>query len=464
MTATTSRPRARRRALTAIAGTLALGAALAACAPGSGGESPTTADGEDGEVVTDLASLGDVTLRVWDQEVRGGQNEQIEQLNAAFMEAYPNITIDRTSQSFDDLETTLRGALSGNEAPDVVQANNARGTMGAFVEADLLLDLDPYADAYGWRDRFPESVLAKSSYSDDARTFGEGSLYGLPQVGEIVGVFYSKAKLEAIGVDPASLTTWQSFTDALGTAAGAGEVAVQLGNLDAWPAIHVFGPIQGQLVPTEEVTALGLGNPGASWETDENVAAAAELQGWADEGYFNDGPNGTDYDAAWQSFTEGQGAFLVGGSWLAADMEAAMGDDLGFFAPPPPAEGDPLATTGGTGLPFAVTAQSPNAAAAAGYVDFITSDDAMEVIAETGNMPVLRTAELAPADGVNAEIFAAFDEVSTNGALLPYLDYATPTMGDTLGAALQDLLGGQITPEEFTQALQADYGAFTEQE
>ena len=75
-------------------------------------------------------------------------------------------------------------------------------------------------------------------------------------------------------------------------------------------------------------------------------------------------------------------------------------------------------------------------------------------------MPVNRTAELAPEAGVNADIFAAFGAVSETGNLLPYLDWATPTMGDTLGAALQDLIASQSTPAQFTEALEADYGAF----
>ena len=100
-----------------------------------------------------------ITLTVWDQEVRGGQNEQIEQLNAAFMAEYPHITIDRVSQSFEDLGKTLRLALSGDEAPDVVQANNARSSMGQFVAAGQLVSLDPWAKAYGWEDRFAPSVL-----------------------------------------------------------------------------------------------------------------------------------------------------------------------------------------------------------------------------------------------------------------------------------------------------------------
>lgn len=446
----------------ATAAGLGLALMIAACAPGSGTQEPTSEQPQ--EISTDVAALGDITLTVWDQEVRGGQDEQMTQLNAAFQELYPNVTIDRVSQSFDDLETTLRGALTGDDAPDVVQANNTRGTMGAFVEAGLLLDLDDYADAYGWRDRYSESVLAVSSYGDGGATFGEGALFGLPQTGEIVGIFYSRTALEGAGLDEEALRngTWSDFTAALATAQGSGATAIQLGNLDGWPAGHVFGPIQGQHVPADEIAALGMGNAGATWMTPENEAAAAELQQWVEAGYFNDGPNGTDYDAAWQSFSEGSAAFLIGGSWLAADLEAAMAEDVGFMAPPPAEAGGPVATTGGTGLPFAITAQSPNATAAAAYIDFITSDDAMQVLAETGNMPVNRTAELAPSSGVNAEIFEAFGTVSESGHLLPYLDWATPSMGDTLGAGLQDLIGGQADPTQFLEGLEADYSAFTQ--
>ena len=47
-----------------------------------------------------IAKAGDVTLTVWDQEVRGGQNKQMKQLNAEFMQKYPNVTIKRVAKSF----------------------------------------------------------------------------------------------------------------------------------------------------------------------------------------------------------------------------------------------------------------------------------------------------------------------------------------------------------------------------
>lgn len=437
---------------------LAAALALAACTPGSDSAPEETSAGATDEVVTDISDLPDQTLVVWDQEVRGGQNEQMEQLNAAFMEEHPNITIERVSQSFDDLNTTLRLALTGSDAPDVVQSNNARAQMGQFVEAGQLVALDPWSDAYGWPERYPESVLQYSSYSPDGAVFGEGSLYGMPQVGEIVGVFYSKAKLAELGLELPQ--TWADFEAQLQAIEDAGQTALLLGNIEQWPALHVFGPVQGTDVDADTIRTLGFGNPGASWTTPENVAAATTLQEWAQAGYFNEGFNGTDYDAAWQSLTEGGGAYLIGGSWLAADLEAAMGDDVGFFPPPPAEAGGTSVTTGGTGLPFTITTAATDANVAAAYIDFITSADAMKVLAETGNMPVVETAENAPESGVQNEIYTAFGDVSEAGGLVPYLDWATPTMGTTLGQGLQQLMAGEITPQELTEAVEADYAEF----
>ncbi|MEJ3654213.1 extracellular solute-binding protein [Actinomycetes bacterium KLBMP 9759] len=438
--------------------TLALLAVLlAACTPGS--ENVGAPPPADRSVRTDIAALGPVTLTVWDQEVRGGQNAQMERLNAAFQQKHPNVKIDRVSRSFEDLGTTLRLAISGNEAPDVVQSNNGRSDMGTFVAADQLLSLEPWAQAYKWKERYPASVAQYVSYTPDGKTFGEGNLYGLPQVGEVVGIYYNQAELTRLGI--AVPTTWEQFEAALATAKAAGATPMQLGNVEKWPALHVLGMVQGQLVAPEQVTTLAFGRKGAAWTTPENTQAAQKLAEWTRAGYFNEGVNGIDNDQAWQAFSRGGSPFLIGGTWLAADLEAAMGANVRFMAPPPRA-GQSVSATGGTGLPFTITSGSDAPDAAAAYLDFITDADAMKVLTETGNLPVVGTAEQQPAQQLSKDVFAAFAAVSEGGKLLPYLDYATPTMGDTMGAALQDLLAGAATPEQFVAAVQADYAAFVE--
>lgn len=434
---------------------LSLALATSGCAPGSDSDGATDTSAD--EVDTDVAGMGDLTLTVWDQEVRGGQDEQIEALNAAFMEEYPNVTIDRVSRSFEDLNRTLRLAITSDDAPDVVQANNGRTTMGAFVEAGQLRPLDGYAETYGWGERFSESIRSLASYSEDGQTFGEGSLYGVPQVGELVGMWYSKQRLEELGVQMPQSTA--DFEAALQTAADAGEIPIQLGNKEGWPGIHDFGFVHNQYVPREEIRVLGFGNEGASWTTEPNQQAAETIAGWAESGYFTEGFNGLDYDPAWQSFADGEGAFLIAGTWLLADLTDAMGDDLGFALPPVGDSGE-LAVTGGTGLPFAITEATEEADAAAAYLDYITSPEAMTMIQDAGNLPVYG-GDPSAVSGAAADVQTAWETANEEGAIVPYLDYATPDFYDLLTAEIQDLLAGSTPPDEFLGTLEEEYTSFT---
>jgi raffinose/stachyose/melibiose transport system substrate-binding protein len=440
-----------------IAGAVAL--IVASCAPGDSDDAdPAEADPTEPADETEPAVPDEeITLVVWDQEVRGGQNEVIEELNAEFQEAHPNITIERVSRSFEDLETTLPLALTGDDAPDVVQANNGRPMMGAFVEAGLLLPLDDYAEQYGWTERFPDSVRATASYTPDGVTFGEGSLYGLAQQGELVGVFYNRAKLDDLGL--AVPETWEDFLAAIEAANAAGEVAMPFGNVDQWPGIHVYGAVMNRHVPADDVRHLGFGTAGADWTSAENMAAADEILDLAEAGLFSDGFNGADYDVVAEEFGAGTGVFLIAGTWLLPDLDEALGDDLGFMLPPPQA-GETNVATGATSLPFSITSATEHPDAAAVYLDFLTTADAMQLVAEKGLFPAVDAGSQPTQSAAQAEVFGAWETVTAENGVVPYLDWATPTFYDTIAPAIQELVGGQLEPEPFLQRLQDDYAGF----
>jgi raffinose/stachyose/melibiose transport system substrate-binding protein len=400
----------------------------------------------------------EITLTVWDQEVRGGQNAQIERLNAQFEKQYPNITIKRVAKSFTDLNTTLKLAVSDEKAPDVVQANQGYPVMGQLVKGGLLRPLDGYAGAYGWEDRYSPTLLQLNKFSPDGQTFGSGNLYGLSQVGELVGVYYNKQKLQDLGLSVP--TTFEEFTKALGTAKQQGEIPIQFGNADKWPGIHEFQAVQNEMASKGDLRGFVFGESGASFATDDNEQAAATLREWADKGYFTPGFNGVGYDDAAAQFSKGEGVFCITGTWLAPDIEPALGKDLGFFLLPPPSGGE-LTTLGGEGLPFAITSKSANPEAAAAYIDFITNPNATKVIAATGGLPAPKTsAAETPESGVQADIFEAWKEANGQDAIVPYIDYATPTFYDTITAQVQTLMAGKATPQEFVDTVQQDYESF----
>ncbi|MDR1118596.1 MAG: extracellular solute-binding protein [Bifidobacteriaceae bacterium] len=441
-----------------LAGTLV--AALAACsAPGAGNAQPEPADApESTDVVTDPASLGDVTLKLWDAEALEGQAAQFEQLVQSFQDKYPNIKIDRNSQSFEDMKLTLPTAVADANPPDVVQANNGRNDMGAFVESGLLADLGPWAEAYGWNQRFPATVLKNSTYSADGKTFGEGNLYGLSQMGEVVGVYYNKAKLAALGIDVPA--TWEDFEAALKKAHGAGETALMLGDSEGWPAGHTAGVLLGAYADPAVVTSLDMGNPGATWEREDTLKAIDALKQWIDAGYYNEGVNGQDDETVAKAFAGGEGVFYIAGSWQVALLDGVSPGGIGFIAPPAP-NGRQLASLGGASQPYAVTAKSKNKDAAAAFIDYITSDEAMGILWETGNIPVVGADKLADDDSLLSQAARAFGEVTASGTLLPYLDWATPSFADeAMNPRLQDLFAGKIEPQGVIDAFEANYSEF----
>jgi raffinose/stachyose/melibiose transport system substrate-binding protein len=402
----------------------------------------------------DVSKAGDVTLTVWDQEVRGGQRRQIEQLNDAFQQRYPNVTIKRVAKSFTDLNTTLKLAVSGDKAPDVVQANQGRPVMGALVKGGLLRPLDAYAAAYGWADRYPAVLLDLNRFSTDGRTFGAGKLFGLSQMGEIVGVFYNRDKV------PGPPATFGDFERSLAGAKARGEVPISFGNLDKWPGIHEFQSVQNAYAPPAQVRDFVFAREGASFDTPENREAAGKLAEWAKAGYFTKNFNGVGYDPAWQQFSKGAGPFLIGGTWLLRDLSDAMGDRLGFMLVPPRAKGEPARSLGGESLPFAITEKSQNADVAAAYIDFLTDSAAARVLVETGNLPAMPTTA-KPSGAAGKEVFEAWRTLGEGDGLVPYLDYATPSFYDEITAGVQRLLAARQPPGDFTQALQGDYEKFT---
>ena len=444
-------------ALRLVAGVAIAAVVGMACTPGS---STQRASPPPPPPSTGVTETEPITLTVWDQEY--GQVSRIwDQLNAEFEQRYPNVTVERVKRDFDELKTLLRLAISGPNPPDIVEVNQGWPDMGQLVKAGLLLPLDNYAEAYGWYDRVPGNVLAVSSWSPDGKQFGTGSLFGYTTMGELIGVYYNKRTLADLGL--AVPTTFAEFEQALEAAKQAGVVPIQFGNNDAFPGIHEFAVIQDQIAPVDHLTdfIFGLEGDQLSFDTPENVQAATTLQDWADRGFFTPGFGGGGYQSAVNDFAKGEGLFMITGNWIVADL-GADNRDFGFFLLPPTEAGASPISTGGAGFPLSIAAGSEHPDAAAAYIDWMTSDHASDLLLQTGQIPLhtgATTSSIQPGT-VLADVVNAAAAVAESNGVVPYEDWATPTFYDTLTAAIQELMAGRITPEEFVSKVQQDYAEF----
>lgn len=424
------------------------------CGPGS---STSQAPTELNEVSKNVAAAGEVTLTVWDQNVEGTMPEAQQELNEEFQKQYPNVKIQRTAQSFKDLKTTLKLALSSNTPPDVIQANQGYPDMGAFVEAGMLRPLNDYSKLYGWDQYFPSRLLKLNSFSTDGKQWQGDNLYGVSQTGELIGIYYNKSKLKELGLDvPSNLS---EFEQAMGKAKASGLLPLAYGDLEKSPGIQLLGVVQAAIGGSDYVSNLVSGKSGA-WTDQQTVDAVAKIADWQDKGWLTEGSNGVSRDTAISDFSQGKALFTVQGTWQASTLEKNMGEDVGFFVLNSNVGNEPV-TTGGEGLGWAITSKSAHPDVAAAYIDFVTNAKAAESVIKTGNISTVLPDDYAPTAGtVNADIAEAYRSIGKSDGVVPYLDYTTPTAYDTIAAGMQDLIGGKLTPSDLTKQLQDNYATF----
>ena len=170
---------------------------LSACAPGPSGDKAAPAPTNEASKDIAVGGPGDAD-RVGPEHRRRHRQGPGPAERRSSTQMYPNVTIKRTVESFSDLKTTLKLALSSNTPPDVVQANQGYPDMGAFVAAGMLRPMNDYAKLYGWDSYYPEALLKQNSFSSDGKTWQGDTLFGVSQTGEVVGIYYNRQLLSCL--------------------------------------------------------------------------------------------------------------------------------------------------------------------------------------------------------------------------------------------------------------------------
>jgi len=444
-----------------LTGGLAGAVVLGGCSSLTPGSSNPDSSNTEKPISKNIANKGPVTLKVWDFNT-GSLNAMQEQLNREFQKKYPNVTIERTAKTFVDLTGTLKLAMSGEDPPDAATVNQGWPDMGTMVRGGLLLPLDEYADAYGWNDRFPESVLQQTMFTEDGEEFGTGTLFGNPFAAfSGLGVFYNKSKLDELGLQVPE--SFDGLKNALETAKEAGEIPIQMGNLEKIGMLIVYELSQEALQSSETLRDLIFGRGSVSFDTPENLQAASNVQGWAQNGYFTPGFNGLAPEAAEKQFGGGKGVFTMTGSTQWPIIAKGRAEDFGFFLIPPQEPGDPRDATGSPYASFSISAKSKNADVAAAYLDFVSNEHAAEVAMQNNLPPVSPPGDLSRFRGtVFGDVLQAQQRLVGEDSFVPYLDWAAPNFYDLLTSNLQVLAAGKMSPEQFVAQAQSEYASFHE--
>jgi len=449
---------------------LLLAIAVAACGGTPGEDKPDQqSEGTPAEAVkTDgFDKLGPVTLKVISGEGSGGPRQALKELTQQFEQKYPNVTVDL---SFRDTASWFKQAklvAASDNPPDVFAGNQGYQVDGELVKAGLILPLDQYAKAYGWNKSYTPETLQQFEWTDDGQSFGEGTLWGVAQSGQSTGVFANKAKLDAAGVDPATMKTFADFEAALPklkASLPADEPVITLGNKDQFGAIHLWGMVQGAYTPAQDVRDWIFQKDGATFDTPGNLKSLQVIKDWADKGYMGRGDsfNSRNDSEAAAAFAKGEGAVILGGNWNAATVKDGLGDDAMFFDMPPGDSGKTVAI-GSASLPMHISAKAKQPDLAAAYLDAITGPDAGQALVDTQQVPAATNGTAEPTDPFGKEVQEGWDKLVEDGGLTLFPDWSSPTMLATMGQSFQEMLAGRTSPEDVISRTQDDWEKYHEE-
>lgn len=422
-----------------MAATMMMGT-LAAC----GGGASTATSATDSTATSDAASesSGEKTKITFWYSHSGDEAAAFEQAIASYNASQDKVEVEGLSVT--DKQKIIV-ALSGSEAPDVIEVSNQ--DIINYANNGLIETLNDKADADGYdvAGTYSAQALTANTLNDD--------LYGMPLAAMIIEMFYNKDILAEIGYDAPPTTMEELY-----------EMAVKATELDADGNITRLGY---PLFPLASARQEGIYAFGGRWWAEDGTTLTPDDPGILDSLHMNveyrslygiDKVNEFVATANTNRYTEndmffaGKQLFRFDGTWLDAMIKANNADlNYGVALIPgteahPEDQGSSRYETNSLAIP--VTCQNEDAAW--DFIKYFTNSDATkQLLISMANLPVLPTLYDDPdmlAAMPSAEIFidALKKENGIQYATIADLSQYTSLINEELDY----VYNGSKTPEE----------------
>lgn len=359
-------------------GLAALLLGVAACGNGSkagSGANPSNVNG-------DANASG--TLHVWLQvDAQTGWKSVVDQATSAFNAKYPKVNVQVDYQQWGDHLTKLDAALSGSQAPDVVEMGNTETTSyianGAF--SDLTGDKTVFDNSGSWNKGLEQSCTY------------QGKLYCVPYYGGARVVAYRKDMFAAAGIKgtPTSLAELMADGAKLNQKYGSDK------NFSAfympgkfWYAALTFVNDAGGVLATQ-------GSDGkwtAQLESPQGIDGLTRWNTLVQQLYHGDKSIDEANPQQYSVMAQGHVAMMYSLAWEASSVGApkdkggdpALADKIGVFALPSNTAGQTMQSFSG-GSDLAITAKSQHQDWAAAWIKQFTGTTSETGLIKAGNVP-----------------------------------------------------------------------------
>lgn len=382
--------------------------ALTACAGGGGEDGDVTLEFQTGLGTSDpiLSELTTVT--------------------EAFEKANPGVTIDLVAMT-NSYEADMTVRLSSNDIPDIWATHG--WSLLRYSEFLEPLNNQPWAENF-------------NAALEPAMVNEEGEFFAFPAVTDVAGIVYNAAVLEGAGIDPAALTTWEAFGEAAATLKAAGITPITASGRDNWFAGNIADFMASGAYSEDGLETLASGEfPPAGYAT-----MLEEINGWAEQDYFNADYSSVSQDGIARSLAEGTTGFVFVQNYLVASALGFNPDAQLGYIPVPGFETDPY-LVGGEGHAYGVSRTSEHKDVALDYLAFLAEPENASTLATAiGGIPGLTNAE-----SDLGTLAASYEQFVEPGEyrIEPYFDrvYLPNGMWDTMVTTTDSIITGQTGVE-----------------
>ena len=435
----------KKRLWTGLAVMAAFGMVLGLSGCGGGQSASSASEAGGSEQAAEAGDSGEqVTISFWHKYCQPGQVEVFEEICKEYEEANPNVKIEISTTTDDDMKTKLQVALGSSELPDVYQTWSGE-YCEKFARGGYALDLTPYLEEDPeWKDSFYPACYSAFTY-DDAQ-------YALPTRFDGQVFIYKKSIFDQYGLEEPE--TWADLMAICETLKQNGVTPFVLGDGLTWDAPHWYGALWQKCVPEEilelqdfNVKTVKLDDPGYL----KGLSYFTEVM---DKGYFLENCVSLEHNMAMETFYAGEGAMMYVEVVEFNDVYNGLDGDFGFFAMPT-IEGEPGNQEKIFGAPegMIVNAKSEHVDESVAFLKYLTSLDVQKKLVSEAKH-TSSTIGATTEENAIPQLIEVMDEIMNFSGMSNWTDCGLEaSIVDVMRAQGQEFYAGSITAEQYMDAM-----------
>ena len=405
---------------------------LAAC--GSGGDAPQEAHPS--------------SIKIWYYEEPSSGQARGWLKAADIFTRQTGIKVDFEVKSFTQIAQNGSQFLNSDDAPDVMESNRGNGSAGVLSTLQLLTDLKPYVQKYGWDKKVRGQAAAVGKY--DKRGVMDGNTwYGVSSYAEMQRVYYNKDLFAKYKIPIPR--TFDQFVSALKAFKSHGVTPIAA-DAQEYGVLWLWWQLAMTKADARFVDDWQLYKHPVNWRSKPLTFATNTIRDWIDKGYISKNATGMKAEDTTTAFIKGTYPIYQTGTW----NQTRFMEQVKTFEWTASIFPGAKMVEGCAGNLLVIPQKSRRKDAAARYINVVLSKEVQNYIGNKGGVPVAADTD-AITNPKSRDLVNEYTKASDASRMSYYPDYPAPNLTDAMPAAFQELVNGTKSPDQVLDTLHKNY-------